>query len=50
MLSGLDSESESDVNEVGDIEPIMNEDPPETPYIHLSEEEFGGVSISFLLL
>lgn len=42
LLSGPESDSDSDV---GDNIPDVNEDIPETNYIHSPESEFGAVSI-----
>lgn len=41
LMSGPESESESDV---GDGMEMEVEEMPETPYVHLPEEEFGAVS------
>lgn len=45
LLSGPESDSDSDVGEIPDV----MEDIPETNYIHSPESEFGAVSILFVL-
>lgn len=44
-MSGLESESESDVGDGVEIE----EECIETPYVHCQEEEFGAVSNFYIL-
>lgn len=43
LLSGPESDSDSDVGDIQDV----NEDIPETTYIHSPESEFGAVSFFF---
>lgn len=45
LLSGPESDSDSDVGELPDV----MEDIPETNYVHSPESEFGAVSYFFFL-
>ncbi|XP_055375628.1 oxysterol-binding protein-related protein 8 isoform X4 [Condylostylus longicornis] len=42
LNSGVDSESESDIGDGPEIDVDSQDDPPETAYVHLPEDEFGG--------